>query len=168
MKKGVNCMKYMFTLLFMFLTVICHSQTWTISDDENRRDIEYTVITSEQYQRLLRQYLAGSEYCLMEYQDVLEMDNSRRIISGTRPIFNGYYYLLVKIKPQINKLTTEERNLLNLINMTNGLVYGNSNTGAMSIIFTSMYGMLFPGAVENGSSDYTRRYNQFIRFVNGG
>jgi len=163
-------MKNSFVLLFIFCSVFSYSQTWTVQDNDNRRDVEYTVITKEQYQRLLRQYEASNEFCIMEYTDILEMPKSVKVISGTIPSFNGYYYLMAKIKPQLDKFTTEEKKALGLFNMTNGLLYGHSDTGLMSIIFVNgvgFFGFLIPGAVDVNSDDYKKKYNLFSGFVNG-
>ena len=152
---------------FLICTNIAFAQTWTIRNDERKCDYEYTVITKDQFQRLLRQYEASSQYCVMNYVDVLERRNEGKIISGQRPNFNGYYYILIKIKPHLDKLTQEERSALNLVNMTNGIIYGNSDTGELQLVFTSMYGMLLPNAYEIDTNEYKTKYNQFIGFVNG-
>lgn len=160
-------MKKWLFIIFTFCSFVCYPQTWTIRDDENSRDIEYTFITKEQFQRLLKQYEADNACCLLSYIDVLEKDKNEKIISGKKPELNGFYYLLAKVKPQLDKLTERERAYLNLLSITNKLIYGNSETGEMSLFFISIYGIFLPGVVSINSEEYSKKYNQFLGFVNG-
>jgi hypothetical protein len=150
-------------MVFCFCSAFGYSQTWTERNDELKCDYEYTVITKEQYQRLLSQYEVSNDYCLIQFNDILEMENSNRIISGTKPRLRGYYYLLAKMKP----LTQYSKDNLVLLNVSNGLVYGNSNTGAMSLVFMGSLGLFVPGVIAVDSNGYAEKYNQFLRFVNG-
>ena len=86
--------------------------------------MEYTVITRENFNRLIQQYKTRSQTCNITFTDKLELNNLiYPVISGTRPVFNGYYYLLARKSMP----TTFVNNTI--------LVYGNSNNGRMDIGF---------------------------------
>jgi hypothetical protein len=126
-------MKKAFAIIFLLCSLIAYSQTWS-------ENVTWTVITKENYDRLLRQYEEDHGYCIIEYIDILEMVSKRGVRSGTRPNFNGYYYLLGE---------------------GNRLAYGNSNTGRMEILFGSYF-----SSVRVNSTEYTRQYNLYIERVN--
>jgi hypothetical protein len=44
------------------------------------------------------------------------------------------------------------------------LLYGNTNTGVFSMVF---YKMFSPYCLSTGSAEYTRKFNQYIGWVNG-
>jgi len=139
-------MKKIFVVLFLFCSIIAYSQTWTEGSTGT-----WTVITKEDWDRLLRQYKEDYGFCHFNYIDVLEMDSRRKVTSGTRPNFNGYYYL---IKPGRSTLA-----------------YGNSKTGRIEIEFvidTELYGMVYGylGGLKVNSTEFTRLYNLYINRVN--
>jgi len=157
-------MRVKFLFFFILLSTSLYSQTWQVASDI---DViyEYTVITKQQFDRLLRQYEAQYAYVLLNYFDVLEMGEAE-VISGQIPALNGYYYMLGKIIPQ----TQEQSNALSLSGAGSFLVYGNTETGEMIINFLNELGgvILFSqGAVKIKSNDYIKRFNQFNDFVNG-
>jgi hypothetical protein len=53
--------------------------------------------------------------------------------------------------------------------MDTAIMYGNSNTGALFVLFGTYLATYDPSAnfYLLGSSNFTRIYNQCIRFVNG-
>jgi len=155
--------------LSVFLSFSIFPQTWTVRQNLGGEignvDYEYTIITKQQYDRLLSQRTALEEYATVSYIDELEMSNSGRVIQGTRPKFNGYYYILAKI----TALTDKGKQLLNLMGIGTALLYGNSNTGCLMIMFAN-YMLTFDVSVNTyqlGSNDFNKVYNQCIRFVNG-
>lgn len=129
--------------LIIFSTV-CYSQTWR-EREVSGYEREYTVITRDQYDRLLRQYTEDYSVLDLSYYDVLDLSGIRAI-SGTKPTLNGYYYLLIK--------------RFTLVGVLPALAYGNSDTGRMEICFSGW------GAGIN-SNEYVRRYNQYIKRING-
>jgi uncharacterized protein (UPF0248 family) len=128
-------MKKVIIILLLFCTLTAYSQTWS----EEYID-KWTVITKESWDRLMWQYKEDYGYCYLAYIDVLEMNSKRKVSSGTRPNFNGYYYLLGE---------------------GNSLAYGNSNTGRMEIFFGNYY-----DSIRVNSDEYTRQYNLYIGRVN--
>jgi hypothetical protein len=127
-------MKKVFILLFIFISSFAFSQSWT---EDNR--VTWTVITKENWERLKAQYEEdyGGGFSI-DYVDSLEIGiTKRKVTSGTRPNFNGFYYLLGD---------------------RNRLAYGNSNTGRIELDF--YYG-------GDTSEGFIRRYNLYIGRVNG-
>jgi hypothetical protein len=146
-------MKKVFICLFFFCSIVCYSQTWTWTEavvviGNTTLERENSVITQEQYNRLLQQYEETYDYVNMAYIDVLEMGSGPRVLSGRRPVFNGYYYLLIK-----------EQSLVGGVVMI--LAYGHPNTGRMEIKFNQH------GGTSINSKEYTDQYNKFIRWANG-
>ena len=138
-------MRKVFALFFVFCSMVCYSQTWT-EIEETGFERECTIITKEQYDRLLRQYEEDYGGCNLKYFDILEASSGNNVISGTRPVLRGYYHILIR------RITG--------IGVYPALAYGNSNTGKMEIWFNPFGGM----SVE--SNEYVQRYNQLIRRVN--
>ena len=148
-------MNKIFLILFFFSSITAFSQTW-VEVDKNGNRREATVITLEQFQRLLNQYEETRSYCRLEYIDSLELGSAFRVSSGNRPSFSGYYFILIK-------QTSSDGDY-------NVLVYGHPSTGRMELHFINwnfMFGYLGAGGIEINSNRYINQYNQFIRWVNG-
>ena len=155
-------MKKYFVLLFFVCSISVYSQTWVemlVEGDPyfgtGEVTQEYTVLTKEQFDRLVQQYKNKYSNCRMEYTDVLELRNYP-VISGTRPIFNGYYFFLVRTK-----------NWMNFHNRSDTiLVYGNSNTGRMELEFYNpSFGYGIQGDVNTNSDEYIKRWNQYLQWI---
>jgi len=139
------------------------AQTWTVRIDNNW-DCEWRVITREQWDRLVEQKKVQNEYALLEFTDVLEHVEPARVIKGTRPQLRGYCYLLGAMLPR----TDEARTLKKLTGYGGQiLTYGNDQTGEFVMIFLNEYGSALPGAIRINSNEFTNRFNQCIRWVNG-
>ncbi|GHU94318.1 hypothetical protein FACS189479_06910 [Spirochaetia bacterium] len=155
------------------------SQTWVEADDSGAMKLEYTVITKAQFDRLLRQFEASKKYASFNFEDVLLKKPSSdeiKIVSGRKPIFNGYYYLLKKITIDQSKLTEDERaDVAMYISIIEGefLIYGHKDTGELTINFPDLYaaGILMfsnPGSfAEINSDDYKPKLEQFLGLVEG-
>ena len=149
-----------FCFLIVFSTVVL-SQSWQESAGHGHRNVhEYTVITKDQFDRLRRQYESRFDWATFSYVDALE--SRPNVINGTRPRFNGYYYLL--------------GTKFSIVEETRFLVYGNSNTGRMYIEFPAYMtdllrhvndNMNMAGGIRIGSNEYINHYNRHIRWVNG-
>jgi hypothetical protein len=147
------------------------AQTWIEADNEGNGRIEYTVITEAQCNRLLRQFETNKMYAMFSFVDMLlEKPNPLKIISGSKPIFNGYYYLLMKITIDHSKITNDEGMYAD---MAEGeyLIYGNKNTGELTISFpdsfTAMLVKAFsPGSIADiNSDDYKQKTKLFFSLV---
>ena len=161
--------KYSAIGFFLVFTVISvYSQTWTETlPNDNSIRIEFTVLTQEQFNRLLRQNESKQEYALMVFEDVLEM-TAGIVVSGRRPALKGFYYFIAKMSSS----DPDTQDGLVLMGYTNYLVYGHSETGEMSIVFMNSIGalamsMIMQDVVSVGSQEYTNLFNQFVSFVNG-
>ena len=161
--------KYIITVgVLFFVSFPVFAQSWTIRHNLERYgdvDYEYTVITKSQYERLLRQHTAMKEYATVDYTDILELklkSQSGKLIKGSRPNLNGYYYILARI----NAITDSGRQALNKLGIETGIIHGNSNTGQLTIMF-----LKYPSSSSNAyllsSDDFVGIYSQFISFVNG-
>ena len=144
--------KFFFTfVILIYCSVAVYSQTWT-----EVRQIwggktfhrEITVLTMQQEERLLRQYEEDYSYANLTYIDVLEMGAMPRVVSGTRPNFTGYYFLLIK----------EETPAAGIFII---MAYGHPNTGRMEIRFSPYRD------TRIGSSYYINLKNRYIGWVNG-
>ena len=159
--------KVFFVLVFVVVLggSLC-AQTWTERRDTGSLfgevDYTYTVITKQQYDRLLGQHTALGEYGEIHFFDNLELDTTARIISGRKPTFNGYYYLLGKLKP----ISASVQQMAIMSGMETGLIYGNSNTGSVAISFGNAL-LASDTAFPLNSTAFTQRYTQCIRLVNG-
>ena len=147
------------------------AQTWVEADDEGYLKVEYTVITEAQFNRLLRQYEASKTHAMFTFEDVLlKKPSAFKIISGSRPILNRYYYLLQKVTIDRSKIANDEGMYAD---MAEGdyLVYGNKNTGELAISFPNFISaMLFqafsPGNIaEINSDNYKQKIELFFGFV---
>jgi len=134
-------MKKYFVFILMVCSTILYSQTWTEKEMETRLERECTIITKEQFNRLLRQYEEDHGACNFYYYDILELGNHNR------PEVNGEHYILIRRKTHSG--------------IAPALAYGNSNTGRMEIWFSRW----FNTKVE--SAEYRRRFEQLFNRVNG-
>jgi len=134
-------MKKIFIVLFVFCSITSFSQKWTEKEIETELPRECTVITKEQFERLLKQYEEDHKACTFYYYDVLELE------THTRPIVTGKHYLLIRTRT--------------FSGLAPVLAYGNSETGRMEIWFTR------GTDIKVGSSEYTQKFNQLVKRVNG-
>ena len=165
-------MKKYILMVFLLCSMNIYSQTWTERDTVNKADIEYTVLTGEQYIRILGQNEERFNFVTLEYTDVMEQGTPLRVISGTRPTTKGYYYRTAKYIPH-SDMPEDQRAIL--AGFSNVLIYGSTNTGQMEIIFTNStlgaMGMALLGKIFNlrstsGWNDYADQYNKFLRWIN--
>jgi len=138
-------MKKVFFALYFFCSLTAYSQTWTEPALIAAGRIEYRVITKQEYDRLLNQMIEDGSMCDIDFNDVFYIDDNKPI-SGTRPTFNGYYYLY-------GTLTT-------VVGRSRVLAYGNGNTGRLEIQFA------FFNRIQAGSNEFYNRYNKYISRVN--
>ena len=147
-------MKKTLILIFVFCSAFCYSQTWIEKVDviHGVGDItqEYTVITKEQFDRLVNQYKATNTSCKFKYIDVLE-EIHYPVISGIRPKFNGYYFLISRIRGRLVRIEGDADTIL---------IYGNSSTGKVVLEFGN-------SGVKVNTNEYIKQWNQFIGWVNG-
>jgi hypothetical protein len=161
--------KFIFFELFLLFSFPLFSQSWTIrinmGGEIGEVDCETTVITKQQFERLLNQRTALKEYAIVTFIDNLEMtgSGSETIINGTIPNFNGYYYCLVKITP----LTDRGKQIFMTTGMGTQLLFGNSNTGVLSITFGNRMLTFTDPDYANllGSNKFITSYNLCIGFV---
>ena len=147
-----------FCILFFVFGVLVHSQTWATYFDSDW-DIEYTVITHEQFNRIVTAQETTANFALFEFYDEIQT-TLRRVTRGSRPSFNGYYYLSIRGIPK----TDVARNSYN--NLRAWVRYGNTRTGFMELYFLSS---IETGAISLrfNQNEYMRQKNQLIRLVNG-
>lgn len=143
-------MKKIFVLFFLVSSISAYSQTWREASSFGGRFIEFTVISSDEWNRLLVQYQEDRFYCEIIYKDSFEIKTVIDVISGIRPDFNGYYFLYGKWYSNLGIYPV--------------LAYGNSSTGRMELNFGS--GPSF--GVEIGSDEYINLFNRFVFRISGG
>ena len=134
-------MKRSFILLFFACSVSLYSQTWTEREIETGLNRECTVITKEQFDRILRQYEEDHGASQFFYYDILELG------SGARPELIGTYYLLIRRRT--------------FSGIAPALAYGNSNTGRMEIWFDRFFD------VKVDTIEYRQRFDQLVKRVKG-
>jgi len=150
--------KYLFFLLFLVTGIFAYSQTWTVYGDSDW-DYEYTIITQEQFNRIVSAQETVAVAVRLDFIDTSERRQGR-VVSGSRPNITGYFYRSLRYIPKSNAAR-------NFISNTRAIIqYGNSRTGIMEIEFLSI--------IEQGSislrfsqNEYIRQKNQLIRLVNG-
>ena len=152
--------KTAFILIFLILVWGAWGQTWTETTADENWDIEYTIIQQEQFTRIMKANEATAYAVYLNYQDTVEL-NEGKVIQGSRPEFNGYYYILARRTPR-----SEQANVVNGF-IKSQIIYGNSKTGAMTITFLTVD--IFPGAINLGINYniFVDKYNQLIGLVNG-
>jgi hypothetical protein len=141
--EGEFSMKKLFGLIWFFCAINGFAQTWTeIENNSGRTPKECTVITKEQWDRLIRQY--GEDYgCDFIYLDSTDVRPPSSV--------NGYYYL--RLKRHIDFMGYKFD--------VPGLAYGNTATGRMEIFYSDSFHN------EMGTPEYTTLYNRYVRRVNG-
>jgi curved DNA-binding protein CbpA len=139
-----------------------HSQTWKGIFGGG---LEYTatVITIEQFERIVQANEVTYDYVWLQFNDRSKIDFGK-IISGTMPKFNGPYCLSRELLPKNSYGSAS-------------LVYGNTQTGELSLQFLSVDISAFSGSntlfngriisLRHNWNEYARIYNLFINLVNG-
>jgi hypothetical protein len=159
MKKSV-----LLVLFAVCLMSAVYAQTWTVRQNDGG-EWEYTVITKEQFQRLLRQYETSREACNVAYTDSLEFSGSGYVISGQKPKLNGYYYLIAKIKFPNSVMETAAQ----FSEMSPTLFYGHSQRGYTGFTFGNE--LFFQGGssdvVPVNSGEFAKRKKLYFGFVEG-
>ncbi|GHT69851.1 hypothetical protein FACS1894110_20140 [Spirochaetia bacterium] len=149
------------------------TQTWVEADDGESVKIEYTEITKAQFNRLLRQFETTKTHVSFGFEDaLLKKPSPAKIISGRKPVFNDYYYLLMKITVDQSNLTADERMYAA---MAEGeyLIYGHKDTGELTISFPDAFTAMFAqalspaGIAEINSDDYKQKIERFLGLVEG-
>jgi hypothetical protein len=131
---------------FLFSSLSGYSQTWTENALIGAGTVEYRVITKQEYERLLNQFIEDGSMCDITYNDVFYI-NDNKPISGTRPTFDGYYYLYGVFTWAMGRDRV--------------LACGNGNTGRLEMDFS------FFSSIKAGSNEFYRRYNQYVNRVIG-
>jgi len=144
--------------LFLIIGFSAYSQTWTVYEDNNW-DIEFTVITKEQFDRIVTAQETTANFAYLQFFDEIQKIASR-VTSGSRPNFNGFYYLSIRYIPKTAAARNEPENIRTWVR------YGNTRTGFISIYFLTS---IETGAVSLrfNRNEYIRQKNQLIRLVNG-
>lgn len=150
--------KILIFVAILTISAAVWGQTWAVEGDENW-DFEYTMIEQEQFARILRANEITSKAVTLDYQDVTEMEQ-RKVIVGKKPNLTGYYYLTVRriAKSQLAK------SIEGLAKSY--IIYGNSEIGAMHIMFFSV--AYIPGAIELAYewNSYSEIFNKLISLIN--
>jgi len=154
--------------IFCLLLTFCtekETNTWTVrinlAAGLGEADIEYTLITKEQYDRLLKQHTINNEYGRVYFTDVLEGNDGGKVIKGSPPKLNGYYYILMKTTAKDKELDKK----LVYSGFGYSLQYGNSDIGWLTIVFWNNEAT--DDTYLLSSEDFTRTYNEYIGLVNG-
>ena len=164
-------------MILILNSINLFSQVWTTRSPEGDRDAIWTVLSKEQYDRLLNQSYEMYNYCSIWYTDIIDKSPSKaKVVSGTRPIFNGYYYLSLKIIPR-DTMSNIDKKYFELYKRI--LIYGNTNTGEMELQFgdsplmIDVHNAIYLGKeaskIFNGGSGwdrYIKKYNQYLGYVN--
>jgi hypothetical protein len=176
--KELNMKMRFFAIVFLVISSSCFAQTWTIRWNYGRElgeiDVTYTVITKQHYDRLLRQNTELGKCGRVDFTDSLELiglggssgeslGGFGRVINGTAPSLRGYFYILVNSLPR----TEATIRLYALTGIGTDLMYGNSNTGYLTIAFGNDFFGKSDGAALLSSNTFIQRYSQCIRYVNG-
>jgi hypothetical protein len=147
-----------FFVLFLVFGVTIYSQTWAVYLDSNW-DMELTVITHEQFNRIVTAQETTASFALLVFTDAVQAE-TLRVTRGSRPNFNGYYYLSIKYIPKTDVAKNYPQNILACVR------YGNTRTGFMHIEFLS--------SIDTGTislrfnrNEYIRQKNQLIELING-
>jgi hypothetical protein len=135
-----------------------YSQTWTNYGDDNH-DIEFTVITREQFDRIITAQGTTASFVSLNFYDASEIGRNR-VISGSRPNFNGFFYLSARIIPKNDAARIASSYIRAMVH------YGNSRTGGISIVYLDIWQ---PNTIslKFNWNDYTMQFNQLLRLVNG-
>ena len=106
-------------LLFLFAGVFAYSQTWTQYVDSDW-DIEFTVITMEQFNRIVNAQETTANFVILEFWDEIQRQHSR-VTSGSRPNFSGFYYLYIRWIPKTASARIHSENVRAMVR------YGNTS-----------------------------------------
>jgi hypothetical protein len=149
--------KFLIVALLILVGVVAFGQAWTVEGDEGF-EVEYTLITREQWGRIVKAHETTDEGVMLQFTDVSEQVE-KRVIKGNRPKIEGYYYILAKLIPK-NDTVKQAMNYI-----TASVIYGNSKTGLMTIMFLST--SLVPNSVslKYNWDEYARQYNQLIKLI---
>jgi hypothetical protein len=150
----------LFVMFLLFFGNYLFSQMWTVRQSEHW-DLEWRIVTNEEWQRLRVQKEAQYKYAAFHFTDVLEIQRNLPVIKGTRPPLLGYFYLWGTYLPR----TETARIAANQYGINTILSYGNDKTGDFDIIFLNR--PLDDNDYYIGSTSYIQRYNQCIKWVNG-
>jgi len=144
--------KIFFFIILVFCSSFAYSQTWTEISGFNKFYVKWTVISKEQWDRIRLQKIEDNAHVTFLYTDSFEMEigGINSVVSGTRPTFNGYYYLYGRIS-----VWGEDCAII---------AYGNSDTGRIEILYGEVDGFYYYSA---GGKSYITEYNRLIRRVNG-
>jgi hypothetical protein len=157
--KGMN--KNMVLVIILFtLGFEVYSQTWTVLGDENE-DYEYTLISKEQFNRIVKAHETTDTAVRLRFRDQVEVKHGGKLINGSVPKLNDYYYMSVRLIPKNDHM----KRFVSFVRAI--VVYGNTKTGKMGLEFFST--IWIPGTIslEYNWNEYSRQYNQLIKLVNG-
>jgi hypothetical protein len=141
------------------------AQTWTVYGDSNM-DFEHTVISKEQFERLKRAHETSDASVEIGYGDNAEFGGGGggKVIKGTRPNLQGYFYVLGKLV-NLSQKGREEASVTTCM-----LMYGHSERGAVGIVFYNVDFSWYEDrfiSLRSNRYEYERRYNQFKALVEG-
>ena len=149
--------KYVFLMIFFFVCgVMAFSQSWTIYGD-NGSDWKYTVISKERFDRIVKVQEQTALSVRLDYLDgVLKRNN---LISGSIPDFNGNYYIYAELVPKNEDARKHGPELRAAV------MYGNSRTGIMSLMYFSIWlrGNIL---LKSDWDSYVQEYKKLINLVN--
>ena len=134
-------MKKILLISLVFCSSFIHSQTWIEIELETGLKREITIITQEQFERLLRNYEEDHGAANSFYYDVLELS------PDSVPNIEGNYYLFIR------RITYS--------GIAQALGFGNSKTGRMEIWFSEWFD------IEVNSPEYRQRFDQLRKRVTG-
>jgi len=145
-------------LIFLTFCIGLNAQTWTAEGNEDG-DWEYTVITRQQFERIVRAGETTAVNVILTFKDNIQVTGGGKIIQGQSPNLVGYYYLSAKLIPK----SANGRIVAPYI--SSSVIYGNSNTGMMTLMFmnTAVAGI----SLRYEWNEYVRQYNQLLELVNG-
>ena len=112
---------------------------------------------------MLSQKESQNTGCEMDFKDELERITPK-LIDGTIPAFNGYYYLLGTF---ILKTGDGEAQFSRSTQDRSFLKYGNTKSGVMSLYFFKDYSSSPDGVIDMSKNEYNTTYNKYLRWVNG-
>jgi hypothetical protein len=168
--KGVYMKKVVAVFISLIAAVSAFSQTWTVrmaDDDVGDVDCKYTIITKQQYERILNSHKINNDYVIIRYLDNLELTSNPQesVISGTSPILRGDFYIYAEFFPKTNigkDFFTGARTMI---------IYGNSETGHIKLWFCYNQSMFlsynFPGTYPLNSNSFKQQYDRLVRTVEG-
>jgi len=158
--KGEMMKKVIFSgLIFLVLCIGLNAQTLTVEGDENF-DYEYTIITKQQFERIVRAGETTAVGVLLTFIDNITMTGGK-IIQGKPPNLDGYYYAFARMLPKNAMAKNAASYIISMV------VYGNTNTGEMRLIFMRTAGVPSSIYLTYDRDEYVRQFNQLLELVNG-